>query len=441
MEPVSSFDCGEHVLETIYSENIVVLRTKHKVFILKLMKTDDTFTFEKLKCIKSELPYTSVAFDNFHNNILYVTSLDQKLSIINLDRLKARTVQLKGKLTTLVDNWNSVISSERGFYVHAARHYISIYDKRSNNIRSVWKDLRNISDMYTCNDISVAKHFQENNLLYFGTDHHLFLMDLRYSLKSEPKVVQRWTHGMECVPTYLNYCNFEFNKDLICLSSQWCEDMCVVPNYIDKLIKDTDSGGVTIPYRPPSIRDALSEARQKLLCHNLYNPIDSRLCTSITGLLPIEQGEKYVILMQNSLGDISCHSLFPEHFESFIEDDSAQKLHEWSEKYVLERKDFEVSSIENIASIWKKLRKIPDDFKINDDLVEQKCKFDENEIREAFEEEEVDVGLQDAWKAPAGTDETLLAVDESQALNLHYSDEEISQINKSRNSVRFPDFL
>ncbi|XP_023939388.2 uncharacterized protein LOC112046814 isoform X2 [Bicyclus anynana] len=423
-EHVAEYDCGDenNILETIISsEHITVLRTKCKIFILKLTKIDDRITFEKLKCIKSELPYTSVAFDNYHKNILYITSLDHKLSIINLDRMKARSVQLKAKLTTLTDNWNSVVSSEKLFYVHAARDSISIYDKWSNNVVQVWKNLRKITDDYSCNDISVAKHFEGTSSLYFGTDHHLFLMDLRYGPRNNSKVVQRWTHGMECVPTYLQYCKSEFCKDLICLSSQWCEDMCVVPNYNDRLIRDTNNGGVTLPYRPPNIRNTLYGARENMLCLNPYNPIDSRICTSITGNLILDQGEKYDILLQNAFGDISCHTLFPEHLETFMEDDSGESLHKWSETYQTHDNDLEVSSIENIAGVLRKLRKMPKDYRINDDFQNQKSIFNENEIVKAFEEEEIDIGLKEAWTA----DVNETRVNEScNNNNLYYSDDE-----------------
>ncbi|XP_045775857.1 uncharacterized protein LOC123874503 [Maniola jurtina] len=421
MDHVASFDCGEgnDILETIISsQNIVVLRTKHKIFILKLINTDESMTLEKLKCIKSEeFQYTGVSFDNFHRNILYITTLDYKLSIINLDRMKARSVQLKAKVPTLVNNWNTVISSERGFYIHAGRSSISIYDKSSNDMVHVWKDVKWIVDEVNCNDISAAEHFEESKSLYFGTDHHLFLMDLR-SIKKTPSVVQRWTHGMESAPLYLKNCNFGFGKELICLCSQWCEDLCVVPNYTDR-IKDTNSNGVTIPYRPPSIFSALREARWSMHCLDIYNPIEPRLVTAITGCLMFERDENYEILMQNSFGDISCHTLYPEHFESFIEDDSAEKLYEWTKAYEAGNKVLEVSSVDNMARFWKKLRKVPDGYKVFSYAKKPKSKFDEKEIESIFEEEEVDVGLQEAWAGGVGT-----TVEEPLARNVYFADEE-----------------
>ncbi|XP_026493478.2 uncharacterized protein LOC113398791 [Vanessa tameamea] len=420
-EHIASFDCGEDnfIFETICSQNIIALRTKYKIIILKIISDDFQIKIEKVKCSYSELPYCSITFDNHHKNILYVTTLDNRLKIINLDRLKARSVDLKCKSTSSIDNWNTVIGSGRGFYTHVKRNSISIYDKRSNDHVYVWKDVRSITDEIACNDICLARHFEGTSSLYFATDHHLFLMDLRFYQSSNSKVVQRWTHGMESVPTYLSYCNFEMNKDIICLGSQWCEDMCLVPNYNDRLIKETYSGGVTVPFRPPSILNTLNNAKQKMLCHDFYNPIDARLCTAITGVLIMEQGEKYDILMQNSLGDISCHTLFPEHMELFIDDDSAQSLHSWSEPFKLENKEFEVSSIENIASVWKQL-KVSDVLEV-DGLVIAKKRFNEEDIKDVFDNEEIDSGLQEAWvKAPNET-----VVDESSmALKLYFSEDE-----------------
>lgn len=418
---MACFNCGDNeiILETICSQNIIALRTKYRIFILKIVSEDFKIIIEKIKCSDSELPYTSITFDDHHKNILYATTLDNKLSIINLDRLKARSIKLKGKIASLADNWNTIVGSGRGYYTHATRNSISIYDKRANNVVYVWKDLRSITDEISCNDISVAKHLEGTTSLYFATDHHLFLMDLRFYQGSKPRVVQRWTHGMECVPTYLSYCNFEMNKDIICLSSQWCEDMCLIPNYNDRLIKETDSGGVTIPYRPPSILSTLKDAKQNMLCHDLYNPIDGRLCTAITGVLIMEQGERYDILMQNSLGDITCHALFPEHMESFIDDNSSQNLHNWSKLFKLQKKDFEISSIENIASIWKQL-KLSDGLEV-EGLLNKKKKLNEEDIKDIFENEEIDIGLQEVWERPSN--ET--AIDESSmALKLFFSEDE-----------------
>ncbi|XP_069360172.1 uncharacterized protein [Maniola hyperantus] len=423
MEHVASFDCGKgnNILETIISpQNIIVLRTKYKIFILKLINTNESMTLKKLKCIKSEeFPYTSVSFDNFHKNILYITTLHYKLSIINLDRMKARSVQLTAKVTSLVNNWNRVFSSERGYYIHAGRSSISIYDKRSNATVHVWKDVKSIADQVNCNDISAAEHFQGSESLYLGTDHHLFLMDLR-CIKNTPRIVQRWTHGMQSAPLYVNNCNFGFGKELICLCSQWCEDLCVVPNYTDR-IEDTNSKGVTIPYRPPSIFSALSEARWSGRCLDIYNPIERRLVTAITGCLMVERDENYDILMQNSFGDISCHTLYPEHFESFIDNDSAEKLHEWTETYEVEKKVLQVTTVGDIARFWKKLRKVPEGYKVFTYNKEPKSKFDEKEIETIFEEEEVDGGLQEAWAGGGGTK---VVEPPSLARNVYFADEE-----------------
>lgn len=395
------------------------MRTKYKIFILKTVTQNCELLIETVKCVGSELPYTSISFDDYHKNILYITTLDNKLSIVNLDRLKARSVKLKGKIS-MVDNWNTVLGTGRGHYTHVGKKSISIYDKRSNKPVLVWTELRNLTDEIGCNDISVAKFIGEHSL-YFGTDHHLFLMDLRnMNHNDKAKVVQRWTHGMECIPAYISHTSFEMNKELLVLSSQWCEDMCVLPNSSNIIKKEIDSTGIFIPYRPPSILKTLDEARQKMLCNDLYNPIDTRLCTAITGVLIMERAEKYDILMQNALGDITCHTLFPEYMETFIDNDGPQNLHDWSTSFKLPTKTYEVSSVENIASIWQQLKRLPDNFRLEGDL-NDKSLFNKSEISEAFENEEVDIGLQEIWLK--GQSESV--VDQSSfALDLHLSEDE-----------------
>lgn len=422
---VVKFDCGEDfdILETISSENIIALRTKNKIFVLKVRDTDDSLQIEKLKEMESTLPFTGISFDEYHKNILYVTTLDYKLTIVNIDRMTGRSRQLRGNVKSLIDNWSTVLGSERGYFTHVSKNSITLYDKRTNSAFQRWKNLRRITDDVACNDISVASHATDKRLLYFGTDHHLFLMDLRYSKKEKNKlkVVQRWTHGMQCLPSYMSVCKFDYNKELITLSSQWCEDLCVVSNHADRLTRHTDISSVTIPYRPPSILQVLNEAREKMLCCDLNNPIDSRLCTSITGLLVLDQDDKYNLLMLNSLGDMSYHTLCPQYMTAFFDDTSTELLNEWSKAYKRQPKDLEVSSIVNISNIWKKLKRIPNDFKLGENKFHRKVsKFSEKEIYDAFDNEEIEFGLLDIW--PRRQDED--TKDES-SFNLFFSNDDI----------------
>lgn len=419
------FTCGDgnNILETICSrENIVALRTKYKIFILKLLNSNNIIEFNQIKVIESEFPFTSISFDKYHKNILYVTMLNSKLTIVNLDRLTGRSMKFKYNIPSFVDNWNTVFSSDRTTYTHVTRNSVVMYDKRTNSAIKTWNALREITDEVGCNDISAAHQPEGASSLYFGTDHHLFLMDIRFIKKFKP--VQRWTHGMQCIPIYITTCHFEFNKELICLSSQWCEDTCVVVNYTDHITMGTEIKAVVLPYRPPSILNSLHEARQQALCLDMYNPIDGRLSTAITGSIIMEQGENYIILTQNSLGDISSHILFPEHMETFIDDNSIQELNEWCKGYKLEKKAFEITSIEDISDTWKCLKKVPDYHKfIENKLCEQK--FDEKEICESFSNKELDSGLLDVWTNAFSQIPTETTIEESSlALNLHYSDSE-----------------
>lgn len=420
------FNCGEgnNILETICStENIVVLRTKYKIHILKLLNSNNVVEFDHIKLMESELPFTSISFDKYHKNILYVSSLNCKLTIVNLDRMTGRSINLKNNAPSFVDNWNTVVSSDRTIYTHITRNSVAIYDKRTtNSVTKIWNTLREITDEFGCNDISVANQPEGTSSLYFGTDHHLFLMDIRLIKKLKP--VQRWTHGMQCVPTYMTTCHFEFNKELICLGSQWCEDACVIVNYTDHMTRKTDIKAIVLPYRPPSILNSLHEARQQSLCLDLYNPIDGRLSTAITGSIVMEQGENFTILLQNSLGDISSHILFPEHMETFIEDNSAHELNEWCKGYKLEKKKFEITSMEEISDTWKCIKKVPDYYKFFENKLSEK-KFDEKEIGEYFADKGLDSGLLDVWTNAFNETATETTIEESSlALNLHYSDSE-----------------
>lgn len=253
------------------------------MFVLKIVTSNDLIKIEQLKVAESEKPFTSISFDEHHKNILYVTDINNDLKIVNIDRLTARTIKMKNKIDSLVNNWSSVIGSDRTHFTHVAGNSINLYDKRTNKVIQTWDNLNKVTDDAACNRITVAKYSPGSTYLYFGTNHHLFLMDLRYQTNTDLKPLQRWTHGMQCYPTYMSICNFEFNKELICLSSQWCEDMCVVPNYIQSL-NQSGFTGVTLPYRPPSILQTMNDARSQALCLDLSNSLENRLVAALTGI-------------------------------------------------------------------------------------------------------------------------------------------------------------
>ncbi|XP_026750021.2 uncharacterized protein LOC113510713 [Galleria mellonella] len=401
-ENTVSFNCGDEydIRETVCSpQNIVALRTKYKIFILKIEEQENNLLFRKLRCFESEVTFTGISFDKHHTNILYATTLDCKLTIVNIDRMTKRSLILKQK-PELKDNWNCVVGASRGMFMHIQRDSVTAYDKRTNKVVNTWSGVKRIVDELDCNVISAAVQLEGTDKLYFTTNHHLFLMDTRCSKASNMKVVQRWTHGMQCVPTFISVQDAEFNKELIFMSSQWCEDMCVVSNYSDRLSRQSDIDGVSIPYRPPSIFNVLYEAQQKRLCWDLYNPIKNRLPMSISGMVEVRRNNQFVILMHNSLGDISSHVLYPSYMENLMEDNALQELHEWSKNYVIKRKPFEVTNVHDISGLWKKLKAVS---KHDIDLIIQAhqpihMKVDEQQVYSTFQNEEVMPELLDVWK-------------------------------------------
>lgn len=216
-EPTASFDCEtDNILETVCSsQNVVALRTKHKIILLKIVENDNIINIEKLKQFESELPFTSITFDSYHTNILYTTTLDSNLKIVNVDRIKARTVKMDRHSTSNVNNWNCVIGGERATYTHIQPRGITFYDKRVNGAISSWTGLQQISDEVYCNDITAAARCEDSPTLYFATDHHLFLMDLRCTRKSQPRPLMRWTHGLRCAPTYVTIGRADNNRYVI----------------------------------------------------------------------------------------------------------------------------------------------------------------------------------------------------------------------------------
>ncbi|XP_022129760.2 uncharacterized protein LOC111003522 [Pieris rapae] len=397
-EPVASFDCGKdcNILEVIHSIEsipIVALRTRNKIFILK-MKSGNNLEFEKITVLETEKPFVSISFDTFHKKVLYATLIDSNMYLINVETLLAKKIWLKANTNKHLNNWNIVLSTKKDYYVNVSGNAIHVYDKRTNALEHAYNNIKSIVDETCCNPITVARQFDSNNYLYFGTNHHLFVLDLRFVKQYQLQATQRWTHGMEFPPVYINKCNFERNKDLLCLSSQWCEDMCVISDNKKGEFLSSDNS-ITIPYRPPSILSVLQEARAQLSCDDIYNPLDSRLSTSIIGTLLIEQANSHDILMLNSLGDITHHTLYPEHMDNVVEDDSVRQLQDWSKSYKTSERIFEVTAMINIADVWKKLIKVPEDAQLVTDVEDEQ--FNMEEIKETFEKEEIDIELKEVW--------------------------------------------
>ncbi|VVC92056.1 unnamed protein product [Leptidea sinapis] len=333
-----------------------------------------------------------------------------------MDMFLGKKIQLKGKSKSLVNNWNTVISSERNCYIHVMKNAICMYDKNSNELINVWKGVKDVVDEAGCDSITLARQFANSDYLHFATDHHMFLLDIRFCTQFKPEVVRRWTHGMSCPPVYINTCSYDLKQELMCLSSQWVEDMCVIPSYAKDILNDPIKG-FTLPYRPPSILNVLAEAREQLLCSDIYNSVDGRLTTSICGTLVLEHSDTYQTLLLNSLGDIINHSLYPEHIHSFVLDEGPKQLHEWSKSYIVPQKPFEVSKIVDFGSILRDMKIIPNDVKIMSDVDD--VKFDEKEVLDAFENEEVDSTLQYAW-----TGDLLTEAVEADETNIFYEQQD-----------------
>lgn len=394
-----SYKCEDNIFETVQMLNYIALRSKHKIIILRLVGSEEGMQIEKVKEIKSELPYTSISFDEYHKNILYITTLDFMLTIVNLDRMTCRKLKLKGKFLSLIDNWNSVVGAEREYFLHVSDNALTFYDKRTNKPVQRWKSLKYQSDLVLCNKNLATKYCQGKPLMYLGTTHHLFLMDMRYNSTTKPKSIMRWTHGMRSKLTHIDVGPLENNKDVVCMTSQWAPDMCYLSNYSDILTRYTELNSVTVPYRPPDLLETYNQAQRKGLCCNLYEPIIDRLMMSVTGVSVVQGDESPRILLQNSLGDISCYSLYPEHMAAFIEDDGVEQLYEWTTKLKWEEKPVEVTYVYDISKLWNNLKRIPDSYELGyQRYIKRRHNFNEQEIFDTFENGDVDSAFLEAWK-------------------------------------------
>lgn len=423
-----SFECEENIFETAQQQNFIALRMKHKIIILRITESD-RITLEKVKEIESKLPYTSISFDEYHKNILYVTTLDCMLKIVNLDRMSCRTTKLKGKFLTLTDNWNSVVGSEREYYLHVTDNALTFYDKRTYEPIQRWKSLKYQTDLVMCNNNLATKYSPGKPQVYLGTTHHLFLMDMRYNSTTKPKAIMRWTHGMRSKLTNIDVGNLDYNKDIICLTSHWAPDFCYLSNYSDILTRHKELNSVIMPYRPPDFLDVYNQAQRKGLCCNLYEPVIERLMMAVTGLSVVQGENSPRVLLQNSLGDISCYSLYPRHMEAYIEDDGIEQLNEWTQKLKWEVKPYEVTNIYDLSNLWNSLKRIPDSYELGYQRhIKRRHNFNEQEIFEIFENGEVDPAFLQAWKEEDDDQEITLNQTEPvygdiEATNMELSDD------------------
>lgn len=364
------------------------------IFILKITIPDQDVYLERLKEIPSTVAYISISCDSYHKNILYITKLDNSLTIVNIDRMTKRSVQLK-KPEKLVNNWSCVVPVDRLHYCHVTSNGVALYDKRTNNAVAQNYTLSSYTDIY-CNKITSARMIKD--CLYLTTDHNILTFDVRYCKKFKPKPIQRWTHNMQSPPTYMSNSCYETDKELICASSQWCEDLCLFVSESTTMIDGRECSGAIPLYRPHSIKTTLKEAREKWLCSELDFPLESRISTAITGVLLLEVDDKYTILMQNALGDIISQSIYPSYMDIFIENNGLEKLDEWNKKIInsIEPKPFEVSNVINIAEFLNSMKIVDDTSHLEGDT-EDHSTFSMEELNTLFESGEVDSTLLDAW--------------------------------------------
>lgn len=395
MPHTSSYDCGKdkNILETITNRSLIALRMMFWVFILKLNVEDGDITIQLLKKLHFEIACIGISFDESHSNILYITQLDNSLTIVNTSRMTKHQVQLT-KPKSLLNNWNAVISSDRFTYCHVTTENVSIYDKRTHESKAVLNKILAKTDL-RCNRITSVKKYRD--CLYVATYHNLLALDLRFN-NFKGNALQRWTHNMESSPTYINVVPFENDRELICLSSQWCEDMILVVGDGNNLANGFKVSSIIPPYRPKSIMSTLVEARKSMMCSSLNNPLGPRLSTSISGMVLLDVNDKYTVLQHNSLGDVTGHVLYPGHLELFVQDDSKEVLNKWAKSYVRETEPLLVSGVYDFSSFLKNLERVPDDTDLfSAEFVDGRQKHF-SEMVETFGNEVVDSSLLDVWR-------------------------------------------
>lgn len=327
----------EVIPSSIIASNFAV-RHKFKNSIFNYQATLNESNLDKICEFKSELPLISSAFDPFNNTTFCDLNVIGEFRAWNI---KTKKIFFNKNISPIYNcnsklackgKWGALKNFERDVFIHCEPKQVNLIDLRKKN----YKINMNLFDFKysvdSCEEIScITKSKIDPNLMYIGTYHKLFGVDLRFVKKSkiEMSSVIRWTHQLKSPPLMIRTDNNQQEEEIILLASPIVGDLKIcVTSKNDQMQQISNY----LPYKPYSIHNSFRDAQKNGYCIDPYSMIKRRVKLCNQGISLMCTDDKNFIYTQNSAGDI-----FQQYFgdEQNDDDDFSLLMNDW----MMETKD------------------------------------------------------------------------------------------------------
>ncbi|KAH8370681.1 hypothetical protein KR093_004683 [Drosophila rubida] len=322
LQPVSSF--------RVNHGNMFLVRQLNDIAIYELRKAkykapkdhdddddddgggDDAPRYEfscQCKYSSKDGPFISVAQAVNRPSVLAMACQDRSVRFLDIatqqDISKHAVANLKGTST-----WAQLRAWREHCFLYACQSAVIGIDMRCAN------EVNNplfASSVYSkrCESFSCLAGSVNPHLLYAASNHKLHCIDMRcLGKKIADRAVVTWTHQMCYPPTFMDTIAQE-GSEYVAMSNALPADqrICELSQALAQSV--TAMGSPTLPYAPPQLQEALTDAQLMGCGVSIYADLSERIRSCTTGvkfhrLEKASDGAFAQLLTANSVGDVFC---------------------------------------------------------------------------------------------------------------------------------------
>lgn len=311
----------EVIPASIISNNFAV-RQKFKNSIYNYQTINKKPNLDKVCEFESELPLISSAFDPFNNTTFCDLNIIGEFRAWNIETEKIffnknispiyncnRKIDCKGK-------WGALKNFERDVFLHCENDQVNLVDLRKKKLKTQMNIFDFQFSVDSCEKISsITKSKINPNLMYIGTYHKLFGVDLRFVKKTkiEMSSVVRWNHQLKSPPLMIRTDNNQQEEEIILISSPMVGDSRICITSKNERMEHISN---YLPHKPYSIHNSFREAQNKGYCIDPMSMLKKRVKLCNMGISLMCTDDRNIIFTQNSAGDV-----FQQYFGEELQDD------------------------------------------------------------------------------------------------------------------------
>ncbi|XP_055380422.1 uncharacterized protein LOC129611349 isoform X2 [Condylostylus longicornis] len=314
---------------------------------------------------RASVPFITFSEDPLNENVIITGDLNRQVFLWDVSRsLKkpiSKLLSQRNEILERPDNWNCIRYFKINSFIYTDFEKFSLIDKQIESFVDdidfpVIKD-----EIGTCEKIcSLAVSNRFSNLIYIGTTHKVYAVDVRYLKKKRGSLILlKWTHQMKYPPLILKVHNC-FESELIAASSPLYGEIRIFE--VKKSLNEYSKKVYTSPYlpvSPPDFQNSYYFSKLQGECLDPSVDFESRIKKCTTGLEFFEKNNKVQLLISNSLGDVFSSRLINEEMEESkaFHTDIIKNYYEKVQKITRENlKELYVTDIKDMTNISKILR-------------------------------------------------------------------------------------